>query len=98
MSADSQAQGLAQSQQLPNEEHEFEDPGHSWIDLVVAFKSGDPSAVRNMLNLAKASHWNHELFDQLCEDDPDYSDTEEDQAAQSMRSLKQGDIDAFFEE
>ncbi len=95
-SADSKAQGLAQSQELPQDE-EFENPAHAWIDLVVAFKSGDPSAVRNMLNLAKASKWTPALYDELLDDDDDY-DPEADEAAQSMRSLEQGDIDSFFEE
>ncbi len=97
-SADSKSQGLAESQEIPDEE--FEDPAHAWIDLCVAFKSGDPSAVRNMLNLAKASKWTPVLYDEMLDSDPDYS-AEEDAdaaAAASMRSLKQADIDTFFEE
>ncbi len=76
-SADSQAQGLAESQELPASDFkEFEDPARCWIDLVLAFKGGDPNRVRDVLTQAKASHWNHDLYnDALME--PDYTSGEE---------------------
>ncbi len=111
-SADSIKQGLAQSQEIPGKndlDEEYEDPARSWIDLVTAFHSGNPASVRAVLTLAKSSHWSHDKYDDCLEEDPDYSgsDTEkfadEDEerlaaAARSMRSLKQADIDDFFEE
>ncbi len=78
MSAASQAAGLAESQSLKAsaEYLEYEDPARSWIDLHLAFASGDPQKVREVLAVAKASHWTHELFSEACEagHDPDYSE------------------------
>ncbi len=76
MSAASQSLGLAQSQQVKPEYLEYEDPARSWIDLHLAFAAGDPAKVREVLAVAKASHWTHELFSEACKagDDPDYSE------------------------
>lgn len=75
MSAASQAGGLAQSQDTLRPEYkEWEDPGRSWIDLKMAFKSGDPAKVREMLAIAKASHWTHEIFSEACQAGADESE------------------------
>ncbi len=50
---------MAESQDIPKER---EDPGRAWIDLVLAFKSGDPARVREVLAQAKASQWTHESY------------------------------------
>ncbi len=60
-SADSIAQGLADDSGL---DFDFEDPARSWIDLVIAFKSGDPASVRACLTLAKASKWSHDIYNE----------------------------------
>ncbi len=77
MSAAPQANELAQSQDGVDW-NSYENPARSWIDLVIAFKSGDPNSVRACLALAKASHWNHGMFDMsLQELEEDASDTED---------------------
>ncbi len=54
---------LAQSQVLSKVDfNEYEDPGRAWIDLVLAFKSGNPESVRAVLEQAKNSHWTHDLY------------------------------------
>ncbi len=89
MSAASQANGLAESQDgLAIDWNSYENPARSWIDLVVAFKSGDPASVRAVLTLAKASHWNHGLFDMsLQEFEDDGSDTE-DESDEDIANVK----------
>ncbi len=67
--------GLAGSQDLrrrdsdeeiePIQEFDLEDPARSWVDLVEAYKSADPSAVRTMMTDAKNSNWSHALLDDL---------------------------------
>ncbi len=71
-SADSKAQGLAESTDFK----EYEDPARCWIDLVAAFKSGNADSVRAVLTEAKKSHWTHQLFDEAL-GDADYSTEEE---------------------
>ncbi len=44
---------------------DFEDPARCWIDLVTAFKSGDPARVREVMEQAKTSKWSHDLLDDL---------------------------------
>ncbi len=57
------ATGLASSQVLNKVDfNEYEDPGRAWIDLVLAFKSGNPESVRAVLEQAKKSHWTHDLY------------------------------------
>ncbi len=57
------ATGLAASQLLNKVDfNEYEDPGRAWIDLVLAFKSGNPESVRAVLEQAKKSHWTHDLY------------------------------------
>jgi len=72
MSAASQSLGLAESQETPV--RTMEDPGRHWIDLVLAFKGSDPAKVREVLTVAKASHWTHETYSEACQGDPDYSE------------------------
>jgi len=74
MSAASQAGGLAESQDTMTETRTMEDPGRHWIDLVLAFKSGDPLKVREVLAQAKVSHWTHEMYSEACQGDPGYSE------------------------
>ncbi len=65
--------GLAESQdlELPQgdleeiQETDLEDPARSWIDLVEAYKSADPSAVRTMMDEAKHSRWTHAKMDEF---------------------------------
>ncbi len=73
-SASSVQQGLAESGELINLNAEFEDPARSWIDLVVAFKAGNPTRVRECLTIAKHSHWNHDDFDRMMQDTDDEAD------------------------
>ncbi len=54
----------------------YEDPARSWIDLVLAFKAGQPPKVREVLAVAKQSHWNHDLFNTMLQDTDDF-DTED---------------------
>lgn len=61
---------------LPKQLTEWEDPPRAWIDLVAAFKAGDPSQVRACLELAKQSHWTHDEWSQALIDHA--SSTEED--------------------
>ncbi len=75
-SASSQARGLAESQDAVAYQ-DYEDPARSWIDLVAAAHSGDPRRVREMLAVAKRSHWTHQEYDEALkvdelEEDPDY--------------------------
>ncbi len=72
MSAASQSRGLAQSQDTMTDTT-MEDPGRHWIDLVLAFKSGDPAKVREVLTQAKASQWTHELYSEALQGGADYS-------------------------
>ncbi len=63
---------LNESQDLPEpiQEFDMEDPARSWIDLVMACKTGDPSIVRTVLADAKTSQWTHDKLDVLeAEDD-----------------------------
>ncbi len=60
------AEGQAAGALLNLDYREFEDPARSWIDLKMAFKSGDPLKVREVLAVAKASHWTHEIFSEAC--------------------------------
>ncbi len=70
MSADSQAQGHAEPRSLPATDFkEYEDPARSWIDLVAAFKSGNPDAVRTVLAEAKKSNWTHDLWNEAVTQD-----------------------------
>ncbi len=80
-SASSQARGLAESQDQQTLDAtdylDYEDPARSWIDLVAACHSGDPRRVRELLVVAKQSHWTHQEFDEALkvaelEEDPDY--------------------------
>ncbi len=80
-SADSHAQGLAESQALAKQDFtSYEDPARAWIDLVTAFKSGNPDSVRAVLTQAKASHWTHDLWNEAVKepdnDDDGYPDTD----------------------
>ncbi len=71
------AQGLAQSQDIPKEDFfKQEDPGRAWIDLVGAFKAANPAQVRACLELAKASHWTHDLYNKALIHAEEASDTE----------------------
>lgn len=103
MSADSQQQGLAESQDMTRFKS-FEDPALSWIDLVAALKCGDPAVARACMQIAKDSNWTHAIYEEECaaldeEDDPEWtSGTELLMGAEKLRSLKQTDIDDFFEE
>ncbi len=62
-----------------DEQYEFEDPIEAWIDLCEACRIVDVDlrnkAVMNYLNLAKNSHWTHELMEQqiLQDEDVDYA-------------------------
>ncbi len=47
------------------QETDLEDPARSWIDLVEAYKSADPGAVRTMMNDAKRSRWTHAKMDEF---------------------------------
>ncbi len=80
-SADSMAQGLAQSQDKIAKEdfNTYEDPARCWIDLVAAFKSGQPAQVRSVLSQAKASRWTHDLYNTALQDAADYSTEEDDE-------------------
>ncbi len=79
------ASGLASSQVLNKVDfNEYEDPGRAWIDLVLAFKSGNPEQVRSVLELAKKSHWTHDLYndaliqaEELENSDDDWTEGEE---------------------
>ncbi len=66
MSGNSIAQGLAESQEVTKGDPfaDREDPARSWIDLGLAFKSGDPLKVREVLAIAKLTKWTHEDFSQ----------------------------------
>ncbi len=76
---------LAQSQVLTKVDfNEYEDPGRAWIDLVLAFKSGNPESVRAVLEQAKKSHWTHDLYndaliqaEEMEESDEDWVDDDE---------------------
>ncbi len=67
--------GLADSQTMrpPNSDEEIEeiqetdleDPARSWIDLVEAYKSGEPGNVRLVMNDAKHSQWTHAMLDEF---------------------------------
>ncbi len=98
-SADSIAQGLAQSQAIKNKDwNEYENPARAWIDLVTAFKSGQPEQVRAVLEQAKTSHWTHGDFDRSLqemeeEEDEDYSTEDEFPATQQWQQE-----DALYEE
>jgi len=75
-SADSMAKGLAQSQDMKKERESFnnyEDPARCWIDLVAAFKSGQPAQVRSVLSQAKASRWTHDVYNEALQEAADYS-------------------------
>ncbi len=79
------AQGsLAQSTDVLKKEDftEYEDPGRAWIDLKMAFKSGDPAKVREVLAVAKASHWTHELWSEATA--PPSDDEEQDESGGEM--------------
>lgn len=62
-----------------DDQYEFEDPIEAWIDLCEACRITDEGArklaVMNFLNLAKNSHWTHELMEQqmLQDEDVDYA-------------------------
>ncbi len=47
--------------------YEFEDPAQAWVGLCEATRLVDPDrrteAMKIMLNLARNSHWNQDLFD-----------------------------------
>ncbi len=45
----------------------YEDPAWSWIDLVAACKSGDPSVVRAVMQIAKESNWSHDQWEMAME-------------------------------
>ncbi len=73
------ATGLAASQVLNKVDfNEYEDPGRAWIDLVLAFKSGDPSSVRAVLEQAKKSHWTHDLYNDALIQAEEMEDTDDD--------------------
>ncbi len=67
-----------------DEQYEFEDPIEAWIDLCEACRVVDVDlrnkAVMIYLNLAKNSHWTHELMEQqiLQDEDVDYAGGEQD--------------------
>ncbi len=70
---------LANSQAMPkpNSFKEYEDPARSWIDLVTAFKSGDPAKVREVMEQAKRSHWTHDLYNEALQEDEVSTDEED---------------------
>ncbi len=83
------AQGLVDlTASQDNSFKEFEDPARCYIDLVLAFKSGDPEQVRDCLTQVKASHWTHDLWNAATaaeseteeedDDDPFYTPTDAD--------------------
>ncbi len=90
MSAASQQQGLAESQDL-SKFKEWEDPARSWIDLVAAFKAANPEQVRACLAIAKVSNWTHIEWTQATEE---ASDTEEDPEGDLYPSAQ----DDFFDD
>ncbi len=70
---------LAQSQVLSKVDfNEYEDPGRAWIDLVLAFKSGNPESVRAVLEQAKKSHWTHDLYNDALIQAEEMEDTDDD--------------------
>ncbi len=72
------ASALASSQALkPTDFKDYEDPGRCWIDLVTAFKSGDPLKVREVMEQAKASHWTHDLWNEALQQDNVSTDEED---------------------
>ncbi len=88
MSASSQARKLAESQDAVDY-RDYEDPARSWIDLVAACHSGDPRRVRELLAVAKRSHWTHgEYHDALkveeLEEDPDFGGLREPQCSNTQ--------------
>ncbi len=92
-SADSVAQGLAQSQNTikKHDFNEYEDPARCWIDLVLAFKASNPNSVRAVLTQAKASHWTHDLYNTALQEAADASDDDEDRWAtdDDIKSVKE---------
>ncbi len=73
------ATGLASSQVLNKVDfNEYEDPGRAWIDLVLAFKSGNPESVRAVLEQAKKSHWTHDLYNDALIQAEEMEDTDDD--------------------
>ncbi len=95
MSAASQSLGLAQSQSLSDTDFSsYEDPAKAWIDFVAAIQSGNKDSIQSMFNLAKASHWNHDLWGEATKDpDPDY-----DGYPSSASETEPYDDDDFYEE
>ncbi len=91
MSAASQQLGLAQSQDLKRFA-EWEDPARTYIDLVAAFKAGNPEQVRACLAIAKASHWTH---DDWTEATAEPSDDEDDEPEGDLYPAAQDD---FFDD
>jgi len=70
---------LSQSMDLTKEVEdlkEWEDPGRAWIDLVAAFKAGNPAQVRACLEVAKASNWTHDRWTEATKDHYSSSDPE----------------------
>ncbi len=72
------ASALASSQaQKPTDFKDYEDPGRCWIDLVVACNGGNPAAVREVLQQAKASKWTHDLWNEALQQDNVSTDEED---------------------
>ncbi len=90
------SQGGEVPQQHP--EYEFEDPIACWIDLCEACRIPDMDKRKNQvtffLNVAKNSHWTHELAEAeaLAEQDVDYTGQED------LQGSALGDTEPYSEE
>lgn len=82
---------LNKSMDLTKELENWEDPARAWIDLVTAFKAGDPAQVRACLAVAKASHWTQGDWTEATKDHYSSSDAEEEGTEEDAQ-------DAFWED
>ncbi len=79
-------------------EYEFEDPIEQWIDLCGACRIPDPTKrqeqVMFCLNVAKNSHWTHELMEAQMMQDEDVDYTGQDELGQSPEGSS-GDTEPY---
>ncbi len=85
MAAATAAEGMvalsdSQAMPAPDKFTNYEDPARCWIDLVIAFRAEKPDQVRSVLEQAKQSHWDHDLYNEAliagAEEEPMSSDPE----------------------